>query len=209
MTIFEPAWLMRSMDGLFMDMVDKPEMAEAWLDRITNLRIKMARALAESGIDLLKLGDDIAMQTGPMMSMATWKRWFQPRLAAVIAAAREIQPDLPVYYHTDGAAEFFIEGLIEAGVTILNPIQPECVDVKGVKERFGERLSFWGGMGTQSTMPWGTTDDIRCVTKDLIATLGKGGGFCIAPTHVLEPEVPWENITTFVETVQEHNAKYI
>jgi uroporphyrinogen decarboxylase len=208
MTIFEPAWLMRSMDGLFMDMNDNPELAEAWLDRITNLRVKMARALAESGVDLLKLGDDIAMQTGPLMSPATWRRWFQPRLTKVIAAAREVTPDLPVYYHSDGAVEPFIEGLMEAGVTVLNPLQPECVEILAVKARYGDRLSFWGGLGTQSTMPWGSADEVRRVTKELLCTLGKGGGFLIAPTHVLEPEVPWENITAFVETVQEHNQKF-
>ena len=88
-------------------------------------------------------------------------------------------------------------------VDILNPVQPECVDPVAIKKKYGDRLSFWGTIGTQTTMPFGTPEDVRREIRARIETVGKGGGLLIAPTHVIEPEVPWENILAFIEAVKE------
>ena len=70
-----------------------------------------------------------------------------------------------------------------------------------MKKQFGDRMAFWGGIGTQTTMPFGTAADVRQTVCDLIRTVGDGGGLLVAPTHLVEPEVPWENILAFVEAV--------
>jgi uroporphyrinogen decarboxylase len=88
-------------------------------------------------------------------------------------------------------------------VTVLNPVQPECMDPAGLKREFGDRLAFWGTIGTQSTMPHGTPQEIRAVVKERIETVGRGGGLLISPTHTLEPDVPWQNVIAFVEAVEE------
>jgi uroporphyrinogen decarboxylase len=77
------------------------------------------------------------------------------------------------------------------------------MDPAAIKRAFGRDLAFWGGLGTQTTLPFGSPDEVRQTVRDLIATVGDGGGFLIAPTHVVEPEVPWENIIAFVEAVEE------
>ena len=87
---------------------------------------------------------------------------------------------------------------------VLNPVQPECLDIAALKRDFGDTLAFFGGMGTQTTMPFGTPDDVRAEVRRLIDILGADGGFLIAPTHVLEPDVSWENIEAFLDEV----AKY-
>ena len=87
---------------------------------------------------------------------------------------------------------------IGIGMYILNPVQPECVDPARLKAEYGDRLSFWGCMGTQTVMPFGTADDVRRTVRELADTVGKGGGLVLAPTHMLEPEVPWENVEAFV-----------
>lgn len=97
-----------------------------------------------------------------------------------------------------------IPDLIEIGVEILNPIQPECMDPAELKRKYGFCLSFWGTIGIQTTLPFGTPDDVRREVKQRIETVGRGGGLLIAPTHVIEPEVPWENIIAFVEAVKEY-----
>jgi uroporphyrinogen decarboxylase len=132
-----------------------------------------------------------------------WRTWLKPRLARTITAARAVRPDVLVFYHSDGDVTAIIPDLIEIGVDILNPIQPECMDPVALKRAYGERLSFWGTIGTQSTFPFGSPEDVRREVRARIATVGVGGGLFLAPTHVIEPEVPFDNIVAFVEAVRE------
>jgi uroporphyrinogen decarboxylase len=164
----------------------------------------MMTRIAGAGLDILRLGDDVGMQHAMMMSPAMWAKWLKPRLAKVIEAAKTANPSIIVSYHSDGMIMPVIEGLIEAGVDVLNPVQPECIDPAEVKAMFGDRLAFSGTIGTQTTMPFGTPDDVRRDVKDRIETVGKGGGLFIGPSHTMEPEVPWANVVAFVEAVEEY-----
>lgn len=201
MTIWERAWGIRSMDGLMTDMMDDDPKAEILLDRMTESSIQRTSDYARAGVDLIQLGDDIGTQHGPMMSLALWRKWLKPRLARVIDAARDIRADIPILYHSDGDIECFIDDLIEVGVTILNPVQPECMDFEQLHERYGDRLSFWGTIGTQTTMPFGSPDDVRAAVHDRVRVCGEEGGLVIGPTHLVEPEVPWENLVALRDAV--------
>ena len=203
MTVFEVAWALRGMEQLFVDFAENPELAEHLLDRITAIRCRMARHFAEAGCDVLALGDDVGTQHGLLMSRDMWRRWLKPRLAKVIRSARDVRGDIAVRYHSDGDIGEVIDELIEVGVTVLNPLQPECVDPAAIKKRYGDRLAFWGCIGTQTTMPFGSPEDVRSAVKSNIDTIGCDGGLVIAPSHVLEPEVPLENVFAFAEAVEE------
>jgi uroporphyrinogen decarboxylase len=202
-TIFEQAWYMRSMELLLTDQIERPEIAEFLLDTITEHRCFMARRYAEAGVDVIRFGDDVGTQRGMLMSPAMWRRWYKPRLAKVIRAAKDVKPSLFAFYHSDGKIDPILEDLIEIGVDVLNPVQPECMDPVALKERYGNRLALWGTIGTQTTMPFGTPDEVRRVVRERISTVGRGGGLVLAPTHVLEPEVPVENVLAFVEAARE------
>jgi uroporphyrinogen decarboxylase len=202
-TIFEQAWYLRGMERLLVDFVENAEFAIALLDRITLLRRVQAAQYAALGPDVITFGDDVGTQRAMLMSPDMWRRWLKPRLASVIAAARSVHPDVLIFFHSDGNIRPIIPDLIEIGVDILNPVQPECMDPADLKRRFGDRLSFWGTIGTQTTFPFGTTDDVRREVRTRAETVGKGGGLFLAPTHYLEPEVPFENIVAFVEAVKE------
>ena len=206
MTIFEISWYLRSMEELMTDLLLRPEMAEALLDRITQLRVYQSQIFASADADILALGDDIAMQTGMLLSPKMWRKWFKPRLAAVIDAAREIKPDILVQYHTDGDCRAVIPDLIETGVDILNPVQPECMDPVAIKKIYGDQLSFSGTIGTQTTLPHGTPDDVVVAVKTMIEMVGEGGGLLVAPTHVLEPDVPWENVLAFIDAAKRYGV---
>lgn len=203
-TIFEVAWQMRGMEELLLDFALRPELATCLLDRITDIRRRQAHLLAKAGVDILVLGDDVSMQTGMLMSPATWRQWFKGRMAAIIEEARAVKADLPIFYHSDGNPEAIIPELIEIGVTILNPVQPECIDPVMVKERYGDRLALWGTIGTQTTMPFGTPAEVRAEVKRRIETVGRDGGLVLGPTHSLEPDVPWENIVALYDAIDEH-----
>lgn len=202
-TIFEQAWYLRGMERLLLDFADANVFASTLLDRITEKRVVQARRYAELGADVICFGDDVGTQRGMLMSVRMWRTWLKPRLARTIAAARAVRRDVLVFYHSDGDVTAIVPDLIEIGVDILNPVQPECMDPVALKRAFGDRLSFWGTIGTQSTFPFGSPEDVRREVRDRIRTVGVGGGLFLAPTHVIEPEVPFENIVAFVEAVRE------
>ena len=122
----------------------------------------------------------------------------------MIDAAREVKPDLIVFYHSCGYVEPMIPYLIEAGIDVLNPIQPECMDFGEIYQKYGDRLSFHGTIGTQSIMPFGTPEEVKAQVKKNLDIAGKKGGLFVAPTHMIEPEVPWENILAYVEACREY-----
>ena len=200
--IFENSWQLTGFEKMFRDMYDNPAVVEAVLDRFTEDASFRARRYAEAGVDMLGTGDDVGMEDRLMIRPEMWRRFLKPRLARVIASAREVKPDMPVWYHSDGDISLIIEDLIEVGVTVLNPVQPECLDVREVKRRYGDRLAFWGTIGTQSVMPFGTPDDVRRTVKEMIDLFAPG--IVLAPTHVLEPDVPWENIVALFEAIEEY-----
>jgi uroporphyrinogen decarboxylase len=205
-TFFETAWRLRGLDNFLMDMASDSPIAWALLDRITELSIANACFLAECGVDILLTGDDVGMQDRLMLSPAMWRKWIKPRYAELIARVKAINPATLIFHHSDGYIEPLIPEFIEIGVDILNPIQPECMDPIKIKEQFGDRLAFWGTLGTQTTFPNATPVELRALVKERIETVGRGGGFLIAPTHKLQADVPWENIIAFFKAVEEYGA---
>jgi uroporphyrinogen decarboxylase len=205
-TIWETAWYLRSMDELFVDMAMEDEKATFLLDRITDLACFRARKFAAAGVDILGLGDDVGMQDALMMSQEMYQEWLKPRLVKVIAAAKEVRPDILISYHSCGYVTPLIGDFIEAGVDILNPVQPECMDFTEVFAEYGGRISFNGTIGTQQLMPHGTPEQVKAEVKRNLEIAGEKGGFFCCPTHMLEPEVPWENIEAYAEACREFSS---
>ena len=168
------------------------------------MSIRRASLYAAAGADILFLGDDIGMQQSIMMSEGMYTTWIKPRLKRVIDAAKAIKPDIIVFYHSCGYIEPFIPHLIEVGVDVLNPVQPECMDVEKILKEYGDRLSFHGTIGTQSVMPFGTPQEVRDNVKRNLDLAGDKGGLFVAPSHLLEPEVPWENIKAYVDACRNY-----
>lgn len=205
-TVWETAWYIRDMTQLMMDMMVEDEKAVFMLDKITEHACQRAAAFAAAGADMIELGDDIGMQRSIMMSKEMYETWLKPRLMRVIAAARAQKPDVLIFYHTCGFVEPLIDSLIEAGVDILNPVQPECMDFSEIHAKYGDRLSFNGTLGTQTTMPFGTPEDVRAVVLRNLEITGPAGGLFCCPTHLLEPEVPWENVEAYVKACKEFST---
>ncbi|HNQ34449.1 MAG TPA: uroporphyrinogen decarboxylase family protein [bacterium] len=201
--LYEHAWQIRGYEEFLQDMIERPEWVECILDRLAERNLKIAEVGARAGVDYLVTGDDIANQQNLMFSPGMWWRFIGSRWARIYAAARRIKPDIQIWYHSDGNVYSLIPKLIEIGVTILNPLQPECLDVVRVKREFGRHLVFDGTVGTQSTFPFGTPEEVTRVVRERKRTLGCDGALILAPTHTLEPEVTPENIEAFVAACRE------
>lgn len=203
-TIFEKAWAIRGFEETMMDMVAESEAISILFDRILELRLGQMRLMVEAGIDVLMLGDDVGMQTGLLIGADTWREFLKPRMARIIGEAVALRPGLPIFYHSCGNVTQIIPELIEIGVTVLNPVQPECMDIAFIKETYGDRLAFWGGVSAQTNIAFGTPAQVKEEVKHCIETLGKNGGYLIGPNHMVEPEVTWENLMAFLEAVEQY-----
>ena len=199
-SIYEAAWKVRGQAEFMIDLLEHRDWAEVLLDRFCENTARVAAAAGRAGYDRIAISDDVANQNTMMFSPALWREVLKPRLARVIAAARSNTPDVHVWYHSDGNVWDILDDLVEVGVTILNPVQPECMDPLAVRKRMGRRLAFDGCVGTQTTFPFGTPDDVRARVRELIGGLdGLDGGLTLSPTHLLVPGVPPENVVAFFE----------
>jgi len=203
-TVWETAWSMRGMENLLCDMMEDSPMATVLLDKVTERAVMRAKAFTEAGVDAVYLGDDVGMQRTLLMSEELYCEWLKPRLMKVISAIREANPDTIVIYHSCGYVKELIPHLIEAGIDVLNPVQPECMDFREIHDMYGDRISFSGTIGTQSVMPFGTPEDVRRTVFENLDIAGEKGGLLVCPTHMLEPEVPLENLLAYIRACEEY-----
>ena len=202
-TIFETAWALRGYEQMLVDLLQEPDLAARILDIPFHYHLTAAKRLVELGVDMIWTGDDIGAQQRMLMSPATWRRHFKPRMATFIAELKAINPQVKVAYHSDGVITPIVPDLIEIGLDVLNPIQPACMDPAEIKRQFGDRLCFWGTLDEQHTLPFGTADDVRAEVLQRLETVGRGGGLILGPTHHVQLDTPMENFWAMVNTIRE------
>lgn len=200
--LFETAWRLRSFENFLIDLVARKPLANFLLDQLTEVLFHNVVILVEAGIDILLLDDDVAMPTDLIISLDLWREFFKPRLAKVIQLARQINPEVLVFYHSDGNFTRLVPDLIEIGVNVINPVQPDCMDAAALKREFGDRLALWGTVGTARLWDHGTPAQIRAEVRERIATLGAGGGLLLSPAYDIDFAL-FENIVAFCHAVDE------
>jgi len=201
--IFETAWRMRGFQQFLLDFRRNRELAHYLLNQITNMLISNVLVLAQAGVDILCLDDDVGDPRSMIISPVLWREFLKPLMANVIGLAKEVKPNILVFYHSDSYIEQIIPDLIEIGVDVLNPIQPDVMDPGELKEKYGDRIAFWGTVGSQTLWAWGGPRDIEREVKLRIETVGSGGGFIISPAYDIDlPYIPLENIAAFVEAAK-------
>jgi uroporphyrinogen decarboxylase len=200
-TVFETAWALRGLDQMLVDFVSDPDLTDQILEIPYQYHLTAAKKLVEMGVDMIWTGDDVGMQTGMLISPRTWRRFFKGRMAAFIAALKAINPAVKVAYHSDGNITPILPDLIEIGLDVLNPIQPACMDPRELKQKYGDKLCFWGSIDEQHTLPFGSPTDVRQEVLTRLETIGKGGGLILGPTHHVQLDTPMENFWAMVNTI--------
>jgi uroporphyrinogen decarboxylase len=183
-----------------MYMAAEPEITLEMFERITEYKIRLARRLLTLDLPLYHHGDDLGFQTSTFFSEAMFKDLLLPYLRRLFKVYKDA--GRKVAYHSCGNITKMIPHLIDAGVDVLEPVQP-CMDLKYLKDAFGKDLIFWGGIDTQSVLPLGTPDEVREHTRYVIRTLGRGGGLIIGPSQEIMSDIPVRNIVAMVETIRE------
>jgi len=199
-SLFERAWSMRGMENILMDMIEAPDWVEALLDAITDFNLGNIAQVTTFDIDAVMFGDDWAAQRGLLFSPQLWRRLIKPRLARMYSAVR--QAGKAVFIHSCGHVQELLPELVDLGVDVFNPFQPEVMDLGEIKRRFGQQLTFYGGLSLQRTLPFGTPGDVRDEARRLMDEIGRGGGYILSPSHDMPADIPIENIVALLEAVR-------
>ena len=199
-SLFERAGCLMGMEDLLCEMHANPELVESFLDRIVEYNLAIVESAAKHKIDGIFFGDDWGQQEGLIMGPKLWRKLIKPRTARMYKKTRDA--GLKVFIHSCGDVEEIFPDLIEIGVDVFNPFQPEAFDVYKIKKEFGDKISFFGGMSTQKTLPFGTPDDVKRETRKLLDGIGRNGGYIFSPAHATPKDVPLQNIEAMLEVLQ-------
>jgi len=199
--MWEVAWKLTGFSQFMVAMYRDPALVNGVLDGLNRIRLRQAKILGEAGVDVIYDGDDVGTQTSMMLSPELFRRYLKPRY---LELGREIhRRGAHFFFHSDGYIEPVIPDLIEAGVDILNPVQPECMDPARIKGLYGDRLCLDGTISIQRTMPFGTPRDVAQEVRERIRTVGPAG-LILGPSHSMQPDVPVENILTLYEAAKKY-----
>jgi len=202
----KPAMYLRGVDQILMDFVMNPDIAEYLFRRIAEFYLEYARRTFEAaggGIDIFMTGDDFGTQNGLFVSPEMWRDFLRPGFRAFIELGKKY--GCKVAHHSCGSIKPIIPDMIECGLDILNPVQPDVHDMdrRELKRLFGDRLSFHGSISIQRTLPFGTPEDIRAEVRERFETLGPSGGFIFCTAHNIQADTPVENVVALFEAYRE------
>ena len=207
MGFFEAGCRLRGYDQFMLDFAINPDFIKAFFDQQLVLMQGFVDVyVGEIGeyIDIIWLGDDACTQRGPYIRPKMYQELVKPYFAEYI---RHIQKytQARIMHHCCGACSVLIPDYLDIGIQVMTPTQPEADGMRPerLKELFGERMTFHGGIGLQYVLPHGTPAEVKANVRQTARALGKGGGYILAAAHTPPDDVPAENIIAMLETAQE------
>lgn len=189
----EEYWYLRGFNEFIRDLYTNENFANGLLDRLLEWNIEKAKKIIKLGVDCVSIADDTGGQTGMLISPSLWRKYMKPRYKKLISEIKKTS-NIYFYMHSDGNIEPIIPDLIEAGVDILSPMQPDTMDLVKIKKLYGEKFTMGGTISVQETLPFGTKEDVINKVKTRIETLGTGGGLILCPGNMVEYDTPPENL---------------
>ena len=198
--LWERAHFMRGLDALLVDLIEHPAFVHELMEAICDHNLATLREMVQFGPDGVFISDDYGFQDRLMMRPEQWREFVGPHLGRLLAEAKRL--GLVTMLHTCGNVTEIIPDLIELGLDILHPIQPEAMDVFALKREFGRDITLCGGISTQQLLPFGTPEAIRAEVERTIEVMAHGGGYILEPGITLQADVPTENLVALIETAR-------
>jgi uroporphyrinogen decarboxylase len=200
---FAFSMLLRGYERFLIDLGTNPRLADRIMARVTDIMVELVKILVEPVgryLDAIFIGDDLGAQNTPIIPPELYRRYVKPkhrRLVEAIKAATKA----PIILHTDGAIEPFLEDLIDVGFSGINPVQVSArgMETRRLKERYGDRLVFWGGVDTQRVLSFGSEGEVRSEVRRRIDDLAPGGGYILTSVHNIQPHTPPTNVVAMFD----------
>lgn len=199
---WEKAFFARGIENLLADIAGEPDFSREFFGFIIEKNMKyLENILACPYYDGILLGSDWGTQRDLIMSPASWKNLIKPgekkEYDAVHAAGKH------VFIHSCGCILKIMDEIKELGADVLNPVQPECMDLAFLKEKYGGAMTFWGGISTQRILPFGTPDEVKKEARRVIELMSADGGYITASSQEIQTDVPYENLRALTDTARD------
>jgi uroporphyrinogen decarboxylase len=198
-SLFERAWTLAGMETVMDAMLSDPPFVHRLLDRILEYNLAVIDRLCAYDIDAMQFGDDWGSQTGVLMGAPLWREYIKPRIRQMYGRVRAAGKF--VFIHSCGRVQELFPDLIEIGLNVFNPFQPEVMDVYEMKRRYGRDLTFHGGISTQRLLPYGTVQEVRDEVRRMLDEVGRDGGYICAPAHGIPSDAKPENVMAMIEVL--------
>ncbi len=209
-SLWEPAFTLLGFERALMDLVADEDFMAALLEKLFAIVGAVTRRFLEIAgpyLTVVRTADDLATQQSLMMSPATYRKVIKPFHRRYVALIRRYT-DAKIFFHSDGNVVDLLDDLIEIGIDVLNPVQVSAfADPELVKRRYGDRLAFWGGIDTQTTLPRGTPEEVAEEVALRIRQFGDEGGYVLGPVHNILADVPPENIVAMCEATRPRGSE--
>lgn len=200
---WEKAYFSRGIENFLADLAGNTDWAQELLDMIIRKNIVMIENfLTAPEVDAVLLGSDWGTQRGLIMSPECFRRMIKPGEKREYDLIRKYGKK--IFIHSCGDILAIMDDLIELGVDCLNPVQPECMSLALLKSKYGSKISFYGGISTQDTLPFGRPEEVRAETKKAIELMSVNGGYITAPSQEIQTDVSYENLCALIETAKEY-----
>ena len=197
--LFERTWTIRGFENALSDIALHPDFFDELVERLCLQQMQIIERLLVLPVDGVFVSDDWGYQDGVIIGAKRWRRFFKPRLAKMYDLVHRAGKF--TFTHCCGSIEEILPDLIEIGLDVYESVQPEAKNNNPyqLKAKYGRDLTFMGGLGSQSTIPFGTPGEIKAEIRNLCTQMGKGGGFILHPAKQIQPETPLENIVAVLE----------
>lgn len=203
------AWALRGFEEALIDAVAHPDFYNELIDKLLYHQLQILERLLDLPVDGILFSDDWGYQRGLLMGAKRWRRFLKPRVARLYARAHEAGKY--VLTHCCGSIEEILPDLIEIGLDVYQSVQPEARNNNPyeLKRKYGDKLTFWGGLGSQSTIPFGSPDEITSEVARLCHEMGCNGGYILSAAKPIQPGTPVENSAAVVEAfLQQAGIKF-
>lgn len=201
--LWERATFMRGLEGMLFDITLNPGFVEKLLDHLSEYILATMKILFHQfEFEAVAISDDYGSQKGLLISPEHWRQFIKPALKKIYSFAKA--NNKKIFHHSCGHIVPIIGDMIDLGLDILHPIQPETMDIYELKKSFGQNITFCGGMPTQKILPDGSVEEVRNTVRDIITKMSKGAGYIFEPAITVQADIPLDNVLAMIEQAKTH-----
>ena len=194
---FFAAQCLRGYSELLIDLIANPELVHGITKVVSDYYCTLARLAIEAGADAIVFGDDWAFNNAPLMSPAHFRKFILPYFRRAVQTVKKAGGY--VIKHTDGDIWPLMDMIVESGIDVIHPIQPEAMDLGETKKRYGKSVCIAGNVNCGYTLSQAPVEQVISETKEAIRKGGPGGGYIMTSSNSLHSGVKPENYKTMIE----------